>query len=170
MWKEFKEFISRGNVIDMAVGIIIGAAFGGVVSSLVNDIIMPPIGMVLGRVDFKNLYFSLDGQNHGSLAQAQQSGAPVIAYGAFINTVIDFLIVAFIIFLLVRAFNRLQRDPKTDQHAPTTKDCPYCKMSIPKDATRCPDCTSRLDGGDGHEQQAEKQHATVDVNIHTLDH
>lgn len=164
MWKEFKEFVARGNVIDLAVGIIIGAAFGNVVTSLVHDIIMPPIGMALQGADFANLYYSLNGQNYGSVAQAKAAGAPVIAYGLFINTVIDFFIVAFVIFLLVKVINRLQRDPKRSENSPTTQDCPYCKMTIPKDATRCPECTSVLSGeGDGRLPT----NAKVDVVVHT---
>lgn len=151
MWKEFKEFAMRGNVIDLAIGVIIGAAFGKIVDSLVNDIIMPPIGMSLGRVDFADLFFSLDGRSYPSLEQAKAAGAPVIAYGAFINTLISFLIVAFVVFLLVRWINRLQREPKPKE--PTTKDCPFCHKTIPIQASRCPECTSFLDGKDGSQQQ-----------------
>ncbi len=141
MWKEFKEFIMRGNVIDLAVGIIIGAAFGKIVTSLVNDIIMPPIGLLLGKVDFSNLFINLSGQPYATLAAAKEAGAATINYGAFINTVIDFLIVALAIFLVVRVVNRLRRKPEA---APTTKECPYCCTAIPIQATRCPHCTSQL--------------------------
>jgi large conductance mechanosensitive channel len=146
MLKEFKEFAMRGNVVDLAIGVIIGAAFGKIVDSLVNDIIMPPIGLVLGNVNFADLFVSLKGQAFPSLAAAKEAGAPVIAYGNFINTIINFLIVAFVIFLLVRAINRMQREPKAATKEPTTKECPYCKTSIPLHATRCPNCTSVLDG------------------------
>src|SRR5439155_19038401 len=145
MLKEFKEFAMRGNVSDMAVGIVIGAAFGRIVSSLVNDIIMPPIGLVLGRVDFSNLFLNLSGRHFDSLADAKKAGAAVISYGTFMNTIIDFVIVAFAIFLLVRQINRLQR-PKPAAAAPTTKDCPYCASAIPIKAVRCPNCTSDLKG------------------------
>ncbi len=143
MLKEFKEFAMRGSVLDMAIGIIIGAAFGKIITSLVNDILMPPIGLVLGKVDFSNMFMNLSGQQFASLADAKKAGAAVIAYGAFINTVIDFLIVAFVIFLLVRQINKMQK-PKAAPEAPPTKDCPYCASSIPVKATRCPQCTSEL--------------------------
>jgi large conductance mechanosensitive channel len=142
MLKEFKEFAMRGNVLDMAVGIIIGAAFGRIVSSFVNDVIMPPIGLLLGKVDFSTLYLNLSGTPFASLADARKAGAPVIAYGAFLNTILDFVIVAFVIFLLIRQVNRLKRQPET---APaTTKDCPYCLSVIPLKATRCGHCTAQL--------------------------
>ena len=141
MIKDFKEFILRGNVIDMAVGIIIGIAFGTVVHSIVNDVIMPPIGVLLGDVDFSNLYVNLSGGNYASLAEAKQAGAAVIAYGAFINTIINFLIVAAVMFFLIRGFNRFK---KKQEVAPSTKDCPYCFTSIPIKATRCPHCTSEI--------------------------
>ncbi len=141
MWKEFKAFIMRGNVVDLAIGIIIGTAFGKIVTSLVNDIIMPPIGLLLGRMDFSNLFINLSGQPYATLAAAKEAGAATINYGAFINTVIDFLIVAVVIFLLVRAVNRLRRQPEA---APTTKECPYCCTAISIKATRCPNCTSQL--------------------------
>jgi large conductance mechanosensitive channel len=144
MLKEFKEFALRGNVMDMAIGIVIGAAFGAIVSSLVNDILMPPIGMVLGSVDFTNLFVSLDGQQYASLAAAQEAGAPTINYGLFINTIINFVIIAFVIFLLIRQINRLQRQPEETPTEPTTKECPYCVSEIPIKATRCPQCTSDL--------------------------
>jgi large conductance mechanosensitive channel len=141
MLKEFQAFAMRGNVVDLAVGIIIGAAFGKIVSSLVNDILMPPIGLVLGRVDFSNLFLNLSGQSYATLAQARAAGAPTINYGVFLNAVIDFVIVAFAIFLLVRAINRLHQAPA---ETPTTKSCPYCVSVIPLNASRCPQCTSEL--------------------------
>jgi large conductance mechanosensitive channel len=144
MLKEFKEFTMRGNMVDLAIGIVIGGAFGGVISSLVKDILMPPIGMLLGKVDFANLYLSLDGKAYASLTAAQDAGAPTWNYGLFLNTVINFLIVAFAVFLLVRAINRLRREPAPAPAAPTTKECPYCISNIPLKATRCPNCTSEL--------------------------
>lgn len=141
MLKEFKEFAMRGSVLDMAVGIIIGAAFGRIVTSLVNDIIMPPIGLLLGRVDFTNLFVSLSGQSYASLADAQAAGAPTVNYGIFLNTVLDFVVVAFVIFLVIRQVNRSKRQPEA---APTTKECPFCLSTIPLKATRCPNCTSQL--------------------------
>ena len=142
MLKEFRDFAMRGNVIDMAVGIIIGAAFGGIVTSLVNDVVMPPIGLVVGAVDFSDLFINLSGTDYPSLAAAKEAGAPVIAYGAFLNTVINFLIIAFVIFLLIKQINRLKRPAPAA--APTTKDCPRCATAIPLKATRCPNCTSEL--------------------------
>ena len=146
MVKEFKEFIMRGNVIDMAVGIIIGVAFGAVVSSLVKDIIMPPIGLLLGNVDFANLFAVIkEGKiapgPYQTLAQAQDGGAVTINYGLFINFVITFLIVAFVIFMMIRQINRMRRAPAA---APTTKECPYCLSTVPIKATRCGHCTSEL--------------------------
>jgi len=142
MLKEFKQFAMRGSVVDLAVGVIIGAAFGKIVTSFVSDILMPPIGLLLGNVDFSDLFVTLNGQAYPSLADAQAAGAPTLNYGLFINTVIDFTIVAFVIFLLIRAINRMQRPaPAAD---PTTKDCPYCFSSISIKATRCPQCTSQL--------------------------
>lgn len=143
MMKEFKEFVMKGNVLDMAIGIIIGAAFGKIVSSLVNDVLMPPIGLLLGNVDFSNLFINLSGTPYASLAEAKEAGAPTIAYGVFINTVLDFAIVAFVIFLLVRQVNRLKRQQEATP-APSTRDCPYCVTAIPIKATRCPHCTSEL--------------------------
>jgi large conductance mechanosensitive channel len=142
VWEEFKEFIARGSVVDLAVGVVIGAAFGKIVSSLVNDIIMPPIGMVLGSVDFTNLFVNLSGGAYPSLAAAQEAGAVTINYGAFLNIVIEFLIVAFALFLLIKHVNRLQRP--TPEAAPATKQCPRCFTEIPIQATRCPNCTSQL--------------------------
>jgi len=149
MLKEFKEFAMRGNVVDMAVGIIIGAAFGTIVKSLVDDVIMPPIGLLLGGVDFANFFILLKagspGGPYASLAGAQAAGAVTINYGVFINTVVSFLIVAFVIFLLVRSINRLKRQEEAPPAAPTTKECPYCLSTIPIKATRCPQCTSELE-------------------------
>jgi len=140
MLKEFRDFIARGNVLDLAVAVIIGAAFGKIVTSLVEGIIMPPIGMALGNVDFANLFIDLSGQHPISLADAQLRGLPVIAYGAFINDLISFLIIAFVIFLIVKAVNR-NKQLETEE---LTKDCPYCLSPIPIEATRCSGCTSEL--------------------------
>ena len=142
--KEFKKFAMKGNVMDMAIGIIIGAAFGKIVTSLVNDVVMPPIGLLLGKVDFTNLYLNLSGESFVSLADAEAAGAPLIKYGVFLNTVLDFVIVAFVIFLVVRQVNRLKRKEEAPPPEPTTKDCPYCATAIPIKATRCPSCTSEL--------------------------
>ena len=142
MFKEFKEFAMRGNVVDMAVGIIIGAAFGRIITSLVSDMIMPPIGKGLGQIDFSNLFINLSGKPYDTLAAAKAAGAATINYGVFINTVIDFLIVAFVIFLIVRQINRWNRPAPAA--APATKECSYCASSIPIKATRCPNCTSQL--------------------------
>ena len=148
MLKEFKEFAMRGNVVDMAVGIIIGAAFGTIVKSVVADIIMPPIGLLLGNVDFSNLFVVLkSGSTAGpylSLAAAQEAGAVTINYGAFVNTVLSFLIVAFSVFLLIKGMNKLKRKEEAPAPEPTTKDCPKCFTTIPIKATRCPHCTSEL--------------------------
>lgn len=145
MFKEFREFAARGNVIDLAVGVIIGAAFGKIVTSLVNDIVMPPIGLAIGGFDFKNLFVSLDGARFASLAEAQKAGAPTINYGQFVNTVLEFLIVSFVIFLLVRQINRL----KTPAPAALSdsRDCPFCASRISIKATRCPHCTSEIRPG-----------------------
>ena len=151
MLKDFKEFAMRGNVIDMAVGIIIGAAFGGIVNSLVSDVIMPPIGLLLGNVDFSNLYIILrEGVTAGpfaSLVEAKKAGAVTISYGAFINTIINFLILAFVIFLFIRNINKLRRKEEVPPPVPTTKECHYCFTSIPIKAMRCPHCTSELKAG-----------------------
>ena len=144
MLKEFKDFAMRGNVLDMAIGIVIGAAFGAIVVSFVDDILMPPIGMLLGGVNFTNLFISLDGQHYASLAEAQLAGAATINYGLFISTVIDFLIVAFVIFLLVRQINRMRAETEEVPAEPTSKNCPYCATEIPLQATRCPNCTSEI--------------------------
>jgi large conductance mechanosensitive channel len=139
MLEEFKAFAMRGNVIDMAVGIIVGAAFNNVVNALVSNIIMPPIGLLLGHVDFADLFINLSATHYPSLAAAKAAGAATIAYGAFINTVINFVIVSFSVFVLVREINRLYPPPP-----PATKDCPYCSMPIPITAKRCPHCTSEV--------------------------
>jgi large conductance mechanosensitive channel len=148
MLKEFKEFAVKGNVVDMAVGIIIGGAFGTIVKSLVADVIMPPIGLLLGGVDFSNLFAVLrSGDPAGpyvALADAEAAGAVTINYGLFVNSVISFLIVAWAVFLLVKGMNRLRREEEAPAPAPTTKDCPFCCSSIPINATRCPQCTSEL--------------------------
>jgi large conductance mechanosensitive channel len=144
MLKEFKEFIARGNALDLAIGVIIGGAFGAIVSSLVADVIMPPIGLVLGHVDFSSLFLDLSGKSYPSLAAAKAAGAPTLNYGTFINTVINFLIVAFVIFMLVRGINQLRRQPPAPAAAPTTKDCPECLSAIPIKATRCAHCTTSL--------------------------
>ena len=141
MLKEFKEFAMRGNVLDLAVGVIIGAAFGKIVASLVEDVIMPPIGRLLGHVDFSNLFLNLSDKHFDTIAAAKAAGAPTLNYGNFINTIINFLIVAFAIFLLVRTVNRWAAKPA---EAPTTKDCPQCAMTIPLAAKRCGHCTSQV--------------------------
>lgn len=145
MFKEFREFAVKGNVLDMAVGIIIGAAFGKIVTSLVEDIIMPPIGLLLGKVDFSSLYINLSGQQFASLEAAKAAGVPLIRYGVFLNQTISFLVVAFAVFLLVKAVNHLRRDEKQVEEA-TAKACPYCQSQIALAATRCPHCTSQLEG------------------------
>jgi large conductance mechanosensitive channel len=144
MLKEFRDFVMRGNVVDMAVGIVIGVAFGRIVMSLVNDIIMPPIGLLLQGVDFANLYVALRGGPYASLAAAKAAGAPTINYGVFLNTIIDFIILAFVVFLLIRQLNRMQRPQEAA--APATKECPYCLSTIPLRATRCAYCTAELGG------------------------
>jgi large conductance mechanosensitive channel len=143
MLKEFKEFAMKGNVMDMAVGIIIGAAFGRIVTSLVGDIIMPPIGLLLGKVDFNSLFLNISGKSYPTLAAAKAAGAATINYGSFVNTVIDFLIVAFAIFLMVRQVNRWTTKPGPAP-APTTKSCPYCLSTIPVKATKCAFCTAAV--------------------------
>lgn len=144
MLKEFKEFAMRGNVLDMAVGIIIGAAFGQIVNSFVQDVLMPPIGRLVGHVDFSNLFVSLTGQHYDTLAAAKAAGAATLNYGTFLNTVINFLIVAFAVFLLVRQVNRLMPKPAPAAAAPVTRDCPYCLSAIPLKATKCGHCTSSV--------------------------
>ena len=146
MLKEFRDFAMRGNVIDLAIGIIIGGAFGKIVNSLVNDVLMPPLGLLLGRVDFSSLFVSLSGQHFGSIAQAKAAGAATLNYGEFVNTIVNFIIVAFAVFLLVRQINRLTAKLGPDQvpPSPTTKECPYCISTIALKATRCPHCTATL--------------------------
>ena len=145
MWKDFREFISRGNVLDLAIAFILGAAFGRIVMSFVDDILMPPIGLVLGGVDFTNLFLSLNGVAYPSLAAAKEAGAPTINYGLFINSLVSFLILACALFIVVRAFQRLRRKEQGAAPAePVTKPCPYCFSEIPHRATRCPDCPSDL--------------------------
>jgi large conductance mechanosensitive channel len=144
VWKEFKAFIAKGNVLDLAVAVIIGAAFGGIVTSAVNDVIMPPIGLVLGKVDFKELFLPLDGKSYATLADAKKAAAPVVAYGTFLNTIVNFLIVAFFVFLVVQSANKMKRKEPAVEAVPTAKECPYCASSIPIKAIRCPNCTSDL--------------------------
>jgi large conductance mechanosensitive channel len=148
MMKEFREFIARGNVVDLAVGVIIGAAFGRIVTTLVEGVIMPPIGLALGRIDFSSLLLALDSSKPvpASFAQAKADGIPVIAYGQLVNDVINFLIVALAVFLLVKQVNRIKSAFQTPApvDAPTTRECPYCMSTISKRATRCPNCTSQV--------------------------
>lgn len=145
--KEFREFAMRGNVLDMAIGIIIGTAFGKIITSLVNDILMPPIGVLLGKMDFASLFVSISSQHYQRLADAKAAGAATINYGLFLNTIIDFVVVAFIIFLLIRQVNRFKK--KEEPAVPVTKDCPYCLSAVPVKATRCPHCTSELKPAEG---------------------
>ena len=145
MLKEFKEFAMRGNVLDMAIGIVIGAAFGKIVTSFVSDILMPPIGLLLGGVDFSNIFIVLSGGDYASLEEAKKAGAATWNVGLFINTVIDFLIIAFAIFLVVKAINNLKRKEETAPPPPSEKACPFCATNIPIKATRCPHCTSQLE-------------------------
>lgn len=145
LFKEFREFAVKGNVVDLAVGIIIGAAFTTIVKSLIDDIIMPPIGYLLGDVDFADLFIVLGDGDFDSLAAAQEAGAATINYGVFINAVINFLVVAFAVFMLVRTINRLKREEKEAPADPTEKNCPFCATTIPITATRCPNCTSELE-------------------------
>jgi len=142
MLKEFKEFAVKGNVIDLAIGVIIGSAFGKIVTSVVNDIIMPPIGILLGKVDFSGLFVNLSKTHYATLAQAKAAGAATLNYGLFINNVIDFLIVAFVIFLVVKQINKMKKEPAPIE--PNTKECPHCLLAIPLKATRCAHCTSQL--------------------------
>ncbi len=145
MWAEFRSFIARGNVVDLAVGIVIGAAFTSVVNSLVNDVLMPPLGLITGGLDFSGLFLNLSGEEYATLAAAKEAGAPTINYGLFINSVVSFLIVSFAVFLLVKQYNKILRKPAPEPAAePTEKPCPHCKFSIPIDASRCGHCTSEL--------------------------
>lgn len=143
MLEEFKKFILRGNVVDLAVAVVIGGAFGKIIASLTNDVIMPPIGLLLGKVDFKELYINLSGTNYPSLKAATDAGAATINYGMFLNTIIEFLIIAFVLFLVIKAINKMYPKPAEPAPAPT-KECPFCKSSIPEAASRCPHCTSQL--------------------------
>ena len=143
MLKEFKDFIMRGNVVDLAVAVIIGGAFGKIITSLVNDVIMPPIGLLLGKVDFSNLYINMSGKTFTSLAEAQAAGAPTLNYGLFLNNVVNFLIVALVIFLMIRAMNKLTKKGEKPAEV-TTRECPYCMTEISKKASRCPHCTSEV--------------------------
>lgn len=143
MWKEFRAFAIRGNLVDLTIGFIIGSAFSKVAQSIVNDILMPPLGLLIGRVDFTNLYINLSGKHYPTYAAAKQAGAPTINIGTFMNNVISFVLVAFVMFLVVRQINRLH---KPVANVPTTKTCPYCLSSIPRAATRCAACTSELPG------------------------
>jgi len=144
MFKEFKEFAVRGNVLDLAVGLVIGAAFGKIVTSLVNDVLMPPLGLLIKRVDFKELFVNLSGVPYRTIAEAKAAGAPTLNYGLFLNTILEFVIVAFAIFLIVRTANRMRQQP-----SPSTQECAFCHMSIPLAAVRCPHCTSQLQAGGG---------------------
>ena len=142
MFKEFKEFVMKGNVLDLAIAVVIGLAFGAIVKSLVDDIIMPPIGLLLGNINFADLFINLSGTAYPSLKAAKDAGAATINYGLFLNTVINFIIIAFVMFLIVRQINRMKKEPAPA--APTTKECKYCLSTIPVKATRCPNCTSQL--------------------------
>lgn len=144
MWKQFRTFVARGNVMDLAVGIVIGAAFTSVVNSFVNDVLMPPIGVVTGGVDFANLFIDLSGEGYATLAEAQEAGAATINYGLFLNSLVSFLIVCFAVFLLLRSYNHLREREKSAPAAPTDQVCPFCRFSIPIGATRCAHCTSTL--------------------------
>ncbi len=144
MLKEFKKFALRGNVLDMAVGVIIGGAFGKIVSSLVSDILMPPLGLLLGKVDFASLFIDLSGTQPASLAAAKQAGVPTVNYGLFLQALVDFLIIAFVIFLLIKQVNRILAQPEEKPAAPTTKECPRCCSVIPIKATKCAQCTAEL--------------------------
>ena len=144
MLKEFKEFVTRGNVVDLAIAVVIGAAFGKIITSFVDDILMPPIGLALGNVDFSNLFVNLSGKAYPSVAAAKAAGAATLNYGIFLNQIINFLIIAFAIFLLIKQINRLQRPASAPAAAPTTKECPYCLSTIPIKATRCAHCTAEL--------------------------
>jgi large conductance mechanosensitive channel len=142
MYKEFKEFIMRGNVVDLAIGVVIGAAFGKIVTSFVEDVLMPPIGLLLGGADFSNLFINLSGKAYPSIAAAKAAGAATLNYGIFLNNIINFLIIAFAIFLLIKQINRMQSPAPAA--APTTKDCPYCLSAVPLKATKCAHCTAEL--------------------------
>lgn len=142
MWKEFKEFAVKGNALDLAIGVIIGAAFGKIVTSLVDDILMPPLSVLTGKIDFSNLFIALNGAHYDTIQQAKAAGAPVLAYGSFLNNIVNFLLIAFAVFILVKQINKLKRG---DESEPEGKQCPYCKQNIAVDATRCSHCTSQLE-------------------------
>ena len=145
MFKEFKEFAMKGNVMDLAIGVIIGAAFGKIVTSLINDVLMPVIGLLMGKIDFSNLFFNLSGGTFATLAEAKKAGAATLNYGLFINALIDFLIIALVIFMMVKRVNKLRKPaPVAAAAAPTTKECPFCFTMVPIKAIRCPACTSEL--------------------------
>lgn len=144
MLKEFKEFAMRGNVMDLAIAVIIGGAFGKIITSLVNDLIMPLVGLLLGNVSFINLFVALDGNTYNTLEDAKAAGAAVFAYGSFVQAIVDFLIIALVIFLLVRMLNKMKKEEPVPEAAPTTKECPFCAMTVPVNAKRCPHCTSQL--------------------------
>jgi large conductance mechanosensitive channel len=144
MLNEFKAFAMRGNVLDMAIGVILGASFGKIVASATNDLILPPIGLLLGKLDFSNLFINLSSGDYATLAEATAAGAPILKYGVFLNTTLDFVIVAFVIFQIVKLMNRLQPTPLEAPAAPSTKECPFCISQVPINATRCPHCTSNL--------------------------
>ncbi|MDN9008431.1 large conductance mechanosensitive channel protein MscL [Brevibacillus laterosporus] len=149
MWKEFREFAMKGNVVDLAIGVVIGGAFGKIVTSLVNDLIMPLVGLLLGRIDFSNLFINLSGTHYNTIAEAKKAGAATLNYGLFLNSVLDFLIVAFSIFIVIRQLNKLRKKKEEikQEEAVTNKECPYCISSIPIQAKRCPACTSQLVDG-----------------------
>lgn len=146
MLQEFKQFAMRGNVIDMAVGVIIGAAFGKIVTSFTSDVLMPPIGLLLGKVDFSNLFINLSGTSYPTLAEAKKAGAPTLNVGLFLNTILDFVIIAFVLFLMIRQLNRFLAPAPPPPGEPTQKDCPYCLSQVPIKATKCAHCTSQLGG------------------------
>ena len=142
---EFKKFALKGNMIDLAVGVIIGGAFNGLVSSLVNDIIMPALSLFTGKMDFENWFYAMDGKTYATIEAAKEAGAATINYGNFISGIINFIIMAFVVFMMVRAINKMKKDEPAAPAAPTTKKCPYCKTDIPLEATKCPHCTSTLE-------------------------
>ena len=146
MLKDFKEFAVKGNVIDLAVGVIIGGAFGKIVTALVNDMIMPVMGLLIGKVDFTNLFISLDGTKYASLAAAKEAGAATLNYGVFINTIIEFLIISFSIFMVIRQINKFNKKEESEEPKPSTKTCPYCYTEVNLKATKCPNCTSEING------------------------
>ncbi len=153
MWKEFQKFIQRGNILDLAVGVILGSAFGKIISSLVDDVLMPPIGLLIGKVDFSDLYINLSTTSYDSLAEAKAAGAATINYGMFLNSVINFLIIAFCIFLFIRQVNKVMKEPEKKESV-TEKECPACCSTVPVQATRCPYCTSYI-------EEAEEEPATT---------